>query len=167
MTTTPISSSDSAVRIRTATKADIPAMVAVVNAAFAVERFIEGTRTDEADIAEMMKKGVFLIAETDAGSILASVYAEVRGLRGYFGMLAVDPSHQGRGLARRMIEAAQEHCRQNGCTHVDITVLSLRTELPAFYHRFGYVETGTHDFDPPHALKPGAECHCIVMSKAL
>jgi hypothetical protein len=50
---------------------------------------------------------------------------------------------------------------------MDITVLSLRTELPAFYHNLGYIETGTREFNPPHPLKAGAECHCIVMSKAL
>jgi hypothetical protein len=50
---------------------------------------------------------------------------------------------------------------------MDITVLSLRTELPPFYRKHGYVETGTDEFHTSQPLKPGAECHCILMSKPL
>lgn len=157
----------SPVQIRAATRADIPAVVAVVNAAFAIESFIEGTRTDAADAAEMMKQGVFLVAESETGGIVASVYTEVHGPLGYFGMLAVAPSHQGLHLGQAMIAAAEDYCRARGCTAMDITVLSLRTELPAFYRNLGYIETGVREFNPPHPLKAGAECHCIVMSKML
>ncbi|HUO60248.1 MAG TPA: GNAT family N-acetyltransferase, partial [Candidatus Acidoferrales bacterium] len=87
--------------------------------------------------------------------------------RGYFGMLAVDPSRQGTGLGRKMVDAAEDHCRRVGCTHVDINVLSLRTELPPFYRKLGYTETGTEELHPVHGLKPGLKCHVIVMSKSL
>jgi hypothetical protein len=45
--------------VRTAIHADIPAMVSVINAAFAIETFIDGTRTDPEDLAEMMQGGRF------------------------------------------------------------------------------------------------------------
>ena len=99
--------------------------------------------------------------------LAAAVYVEVRGARGYFGMLAISPLHQGKGLGRTMVEAAEDHCRKQGCTVMDITVLSLRPELPPFYSKLGYVETGTEEFDPSRPLKAGVECHCIVMSKTL
>jgi hypothetical protein len=48
---------------------------------------------------------------------------------------------------------------------VDISVVDLRTELPPFYRRLGYVETGTAPFpDPAKAKRP---CHFILMSKPL
>jgi hypothetical protein len=50
---------------------------------------------------------------------------------------------------------------------MDITVLSLRPELPPFYRRLGYLESGTEEFRPSRPLKSGAECYCIVMSKGL
>jgi hypothetical protein len=50
---------------------------------------------------------------------------------------------------------------------MDITVLSLRTELPPFYRKLGYVETGAEEFRTSRPLKDGVQCHCIVMSKAL
>lgn len=153
--------------IRLATAADSSVMIPVINAAFSVEDFIEGTRTDEQRLPEMMQKGQFLVAHDPSGRLLASVYVEVRGTRGYFGMLAVDPAHQGKGLGRMMVEAAEDHCRHQGCKAMDIRVLSLRPELPPFYRKLGYVETGVEEFRPSRPLKPDVECHCIVMSKAL
>ena len=153
--------------IRLATAADIAAIISITNAAFAVETFLDGTRTDAAGLAAMMQKGQFLVAEQRSGHIIASVYIELRGVRGYFGMLAVDPSQQGKGVGRVMVEAAEDHCRVQGCSAMDITVLSLRPELPPYYRKLGYVETGTEEFHPSRPLKAGVECHCIRMSKAL
>jgi GNAT superfamily N-acetyltransferase len=154
-------------RIRLADRDDVLAAIPVINAAFAVETFLDGTRTDEQRITAMMNTGEFLVAEDDRGRIIASVYVEHEGERGYFGMLAVDPAVQRAGLGRRMVEAAEEHCRQLGCKHMDIAVLSLRHELPPFYRKLGYVETGTEQFHPSRPLRPGVECHCIIMSKPL
>jgi GNAT superfamily N-acetyltransferase len=153
--------------VRLASREDFLAMVEVINSAFAVETFLEGTRTDVNRLAEIMEKGEFLLAHDDADNLVASVYVEVRGTRGYFGMLAVLPSHQNQGLGRAMVQAAEEHCRQRGCTRMDLTTLSLRPELPKFYSRLGYTETGTEEFHPSRPLQPGVECHCILMSKTL
>src|SRR5580658_1908514 len=89
--------------VRVATAVDGPAMVSLINAAFAIETFLEGTRTDDADLAEKMTKGNFLLRYDGSDRLLAAVYVEVRGSRGYFGMLAVDPAHQGKGLGRTMV----------------------------------------------------------------
>ena len=101
------------------------------------------------------------------GRILASVYAEVRGERGYFGMFDVEPSSQGRGLARMIVEAAEHHCLGHGCKYIDFKMLSPRTVLLPFYHRLGYAETGTEEFLPSPPLRAGMECHFILMSKRL
>lgn len=47
----------SALKIRTATPEDGSLLAAVVNAAFAIETFIVGTRTDEQDLARLMHAG--------------------------------------------------------------------------------------------------------------
>jgi ribosomal protein S18 acetylase RimI-like enzyme len=146
---------------------DIAAMVPVINAAFGIEGFLEGERTNQAQLAEMMKKGSFLLGHDQSGKLIASVYVETRGPRGYFGMLAVDRTHQRRGIGRAMIEAAEDYYRKRGCKHMDLTVLSLRPELPPLYRKLGYVETGTEEFRPSRPLKDGLQCHCIVMSKEL
>jgi GNAT superfamily N-acetyltransferase len=154
-------------RIRIASAGDIAAMIPVVNAAFAIETFIDGTRTDRERISEMLSKGEFLVAEDGLGRVIACVYTEARGERGYFGMLAVEPSHQGVGLGRAMVEAAEAHCRRHGCASMDISVLSMRPELLSFYRKFGYVERGREEFHPSRPLKGGVECYKIILSKAL
>ena len=151
--------------LRPAGPVDAGAVTALINAAYQVERFfIDGDRTSEDEVRRYMAKGTFLIAEQDAVPV-GCVYTERRGDHGYFGLLAVDPAHHGQGLGRSLIEGAEETFRRAGCRAVDIQVVDLRIELPPFYRRLGYVETGTAPFtDPEKATRP---CHFILMSKEL
>ena len=72
MTTKAILNASPALRVRLATPADRPRLVELINSAFAIERFIEGTRTSDDDLTGLMAKGSFLIAEDNAGRLLAS-----------------------------------------------------------------------------------------------
>lgn len=157
----------SAIRFRLATPADRPRLVEMINAAFAMESFLESTRTDDTRLAATMEKGQILVAEDGTNHVLASIYMEPRGDRGYLGMLAVDPAHQRSGLGRRLMQAAEDRFREQGFRAVEITVLNLRPELPPIYSRFGFVATGTEEFHSPQRVKDGHDCHCIVMTKLL
>src|SRR6266404_7691369 len=128
------------VTIRVATIEDQPSMVSLINEAFVVETFLEGERTSAPELRAMFETGEFLLAFAN-GVMVASVYTEVCGEGGYFGMLSVRASHQGTGLGRSMIEAAELHSRSKGCKRMELTVLSLRAELPPLYRKFGYNET--------------------------
>jgi GNAT superfamily N-acetyltransferase len=153
--------------VRIATPADVKHMVPLINAAFAIETFLGGSRTDEQQLAEMMRRGAFLSGYDAREEMVATVYVEVREARGYLGMLAVSPPHQNRGFGRAMMDAAEEHCRARGSTVMDLTVLSLRPELAPFYAKCGYIETGREEFRPSRPLREGLECQLIVMSKQL
>lgn len=83
----------------------------MINAAFAIETFLESTRTDNARLAALMDKGNLQLAEDTSGNLVGSVYMEQRGSRGYLGMLAVDPAYQRFGMGRRLTEAAEERFR--------------------------------------------------------
>lgn len=163
----PDSTNSRAPAVRIAKREDIPVLVPLINAAFAIETFLEGTRTDEVRLAATMQKGEILVAEGASGTIVGCVFTEIRGPRGYLGQLAVDPDHQGSGLGRLLVEAGENQLRGNGREWVDISVLSLRPELLPIYRRYGYVETGTEEFRMSRSLIGAAECHCIVMSKKL
>jgi len=158
---------------RQATVADRQRIIELVNAAYSIETFLEGSRTDDERMSAMMQKGVILVAEGKAaedGSVelYGCVYVEVQGARGYLGQLAVAQRHQGLGLARRIVVAAEDQLRAEGCEAVDITVLNLRPELLPVYRRFGYIETGiVEDFRPTRQLAPGVQVHGIKMSKSL
>jgi ribosomal protein S18 acetylase RimI-like enzyme len=153
--------------IRLAPAADRPRLIPLINAAFAIETFLEGTRTDDDRLTAIMQRADILLAEDSSGQILASIYAEVRGNRGYLGQLAVHPAHQRSGIGKQILAAAEDHFRARGCEAIDITVLSLRPELLPIYTRLGVIETGVEEFHIPRKLKDGQQCHCIRMSKPL
>jgi ribosomal protein S18 acetylase RimI-like enzyme len=151
--------------IRVADLRDIDAIVHLINAAFRVELpYIEGDRTNPTGVRTYMQKGKFLLAE-DAAGLAGCVYVELRGDRGYLGLLGVDPLRQGTGLGRKLMDAAENHFRQAGCVAVDLRVISARTPLPAFYRHLGYCETGTAPFAPDVPVK--VPCHYILMSKTI
>lgn len=151
--------------IRQAGAADVDAITRVINAAFQVERFFKrGDRTSTDRVRALMTKGTMLVADA-GGDVIASVYTEIHDDRVYIGMVSVDPSHQREGLGRLLMQSAEAHGRARGCRVADINVVNLRTELPPFYHRLGYVETGTRAFDDDREIT--RPCHLVMMSKPL
>ncbi len=152
-------------RFRTADLADVEALVRLINVSFRVEQpFIEGDRVDTTGVRSYMAKGKFLLAE-DSSGLAGCVYVELRGNRGYLGLLGVDPSRQGTGLGRKLMDAAENFFCQADCVAVDLRVISARTPLPAFYRHLGYHETGTAPFAPDVPVK--VPCHYILMSKTI
>jgi GNAT superfamily N-acetyltransferase len=154
---------------RLATDADIPALARLINAAYTVEEFfIRGTRTTERELRDKLGApgAAFLVIDgREPDTLDGAVYVELRGARGYFGLLSVDPALQGSGLGRALVEAAEQRCRAAGCAALEIDVVDLRTELPAFYEKFGLRPVGTAPFPAPEKLTQPV--HLIVMSKAL
>lgn len=151
--------------IRLATPAEAPALASLISLAYRVEDFFKiGDRTDPDDVRTRMTSGAFLVIEDERG-IAGCVYMTQHSGVGYFGMLSIDPARQGQGLGSQLIAAAEAHCRAAGCHTMELEVVNLRTELPPFYRRFGYVETGTRPFtDTERTSRP---VHFIVMSKEL
>ena len=158
--------------VRLATTDDIPALARVINRAYVVEAHLfHGDRTDEAELRERleMPNACFLVIDgvdnaSDVGTLAGAVFVEIHGERSYFGMLSVDPEWQGRGLARELISAAEAHATAARCAFMDIDVVDLRTELPAFYTRFGYVAVGSTPYPSETAKVP---VRLIRMTKAL
>jgi GNAT superfamily N-acetyltransferase len=150
--------------VETATQADASRLVALINRAFAVERFfMTSDRTTLEQVEGYLAAGEFLVVR-GGEQLAACVYVERRGDRAYLGMLSVDPSRQKSGLGRLMMDAAETRARQRGCRAVDIRVVNLREELPPFYRARGYVERGQEEFDNPFATRPA---HYILMTKEL
>jgi len=156
------------ISIRVATTADAAAITDVINRAFrsAENFFVKGDRLDQTEVDRLLSTGTFLLAEAK-NVMLGCVYVEpkfaVQSIRAYLGLLSVDPDQQGGGIGSKLMDAAEDHCRKLGCAFMDIHVVNLRKELPGFYHRRGYVETGTSEFPPEVETK--IPCHFIEMSK--
>jgi GNAT superfamily N-acetyltransferase len=154
------------IRTRTADLADAENIARLVNAAFRPERFFsDADRTNPDKVRELLQKGQFLLVE-EASVLVGCVYEEVRGDRGYFGLLAVDPARQRAGMGSSLVTVAEEHCRAAGCLFMDLTIVNLRKELHGYYRRLGYVENGTLPF-PDDQHPPKLPCHLVKMSKPL
>lgn len=152
-------------QVREAAVSEAESLVRLINSAFLVERFfVDGDRLNLDEVLSCFQRGLFLVAE-DAGELAACVYLEPRGERAYLGLLSVDPSRQGQGLGRLMMDAAEERCRRDGMRFLDLRIVNVRLELPPFYRRLGYVETGTDAF--PAEVPTKLPCHFINMSKPL
>jgi len=157
-------------QIRLAENRDAEGIVSVINAAFrkAESFLIDRDRVDLQAVHEMLQKGSFLVAHEvteDVGSLSGCVYVEQRGDRSYLGLLSVDPQRQKSGLGSMLMDAAEAYCAKAGSRFMDLRMVSVRKELPDFYHRRGYTETGTEPFTP--GLDPKVPCHFVKMSKPL
>ena len=136
--------------VRAAGADDVSELLRLINTAFAIERFFKtGDRTSVEEIRDLAKRGEFLLLEGAQGRALGCVYWTRHGDDGYFGMLSIDPAHQGRGFGRRLIDAVESRCRAAGCPRITIHIVNLREELPPFYRRLGYAQSGTLPFPTP------------------
>lgn len=101
-------------------------------------------------VAELIEDGKNILAGCIRVDKLASGQA-------YFGMLAIDPDLQSKGVGKALFAAAEEFARdQFGCIGVRMSVLSPRDELIAWYKRLGYLENGEIEpfLDPSTGVTP-------------
>jgi ribosomal protein S18 acetylase RimI-like enzyme len=160
-----------ATSIRRARPSDTAALTALVNRAFAVERwFLDVERTSVDEIAELIASGCFLVLEY-AGGLAAAVLVQGPGQRegmppshAYFGMLSVAPELQGMGLGVRLVRVAEAMAEAAGATSMTLRILSLREELSRWYKSLGYREVGTAPFRHEQLKQP---CHFVEMARPL
>lgn len=139
---------------RLATKDDVGALVALVNSAYRGESsragwttetdLLDGVRVDAERMRSMVESStdVILVHESES-ELLACVHLQRTGTGCYLGMLTTKPTRQGSGLGRQMLASAEGFARETwGATAIDMTVITIRTELLEWYQRRGYALTG-------------------------
>lgn len=143
--------------------ADTPALVTLINVAFLPEQVaIEGDRINAEKLQSFFANGKFLVLE-DAHGVAGCVYAEVRGQRGYIGLLALRPQLKGRGLGRLLMNRAEAYLAAAGCKAADLRTISARDDLVPMYKHLGYEQSGITPMPPEIPLK--IPCHFITMTK--
>jgi ribosomal protein S18 acetylase RimI-like enzyme len=132
---------------------DIPQLLKLINSAYRGEEakkgwtheadLIDGSiRTDETSLKQLMKKPGAVILKYEQGEeITGCVYLEKKSERLYLGMLSVSPEIQAQGIGKKLLKAAEEHARKNNCMVIEMSVISVRKELIAWYERNGYFKT--------------------------
>jgi len=180
-----------ALHFRTATDADIPALIALVTSAYRGEASRQGWTT-EADLldgqridtdmlrADLARPGsLILIAESVAADesqrMLACAHIATETDApdaAYFGMFSVDPGLQGGGIGKAVLAEAERLARERlRCARMRMTVIDCRDELIAFYERRGYRRTGiTKPFpygDPRYGLPRRDDLRFELLEKPL
>ncbi|MDA8046530.1 MAG: GNAT family N-acetyltransferase [Actinomycetota bacterium] len=149
-------------RFRLAGPADIDAVVALVESAYRGEPsrqgwtteadLLEGQRTDVDEVAaDLTRSGSAVLLAEDPGPqsvdsppiLLACCHIERRvGGSCYFGLFAVRPTHQGRGIGRAVVAEADRIAGEWGCVDLRMQVIRQRGDLIAWYQRLGFRPTG-------------------------
>jgi len=127
--------------LRAATDADVPAITALLKAAFAEQATLMPpsgalAETDE-KVRRVMRAAGVLLAVIDR-TIVGCVFYETEGSALYFFRLAVLPAYRRRGIAGALLDAGEEIARLRGIAR---TRLGVRLALPvqrASYERRGY-----------------------------
>src|SRR5678815_1409906 len=106
--------------------------------------FIGNKRTDETTVANLIKKpgAVFLKYLNDEGSLEGCVFLHKKDRRLYLGMFSVSPLAQGKGIGKKLLTAADDYAKEQNCSSIYMTVITVREKLIAWYERNGYQKTG-------------------------
>ena len=105
---------------------------------------LDGQRIDEDRVAEIIEKedSVILVAEDDdTGQLLGCVHLEKQDNKLYLGMLTVDPTLQTKGIGKMLMGEAEAFAHFWDCTTIFMTVISVRSELIAWYEKRGFRKT--------------------------
>jgi ribosomal protein S18 acetylase RimI-like enzyme len=135
--------------VREAKPSDVPGIIACLSAAFEPYKTIyttDGYRdtvpTIEGGIRRLGNMAVF-VAEDDSSRIVGTVACRVVGSgEGHLRGMAVIPEFQGRGIAERLLLAAETELRKLGCSRVSLDTTQPLKRATSFYIRHGYRPSG-------------------------
>ena len=105
---------------------------------------LDGTRiSTEEVIAQIEAKDSIILLCIQNEEIIGCVHLEKNENAAYLGMFVVKPTLQGAGIGKQFMQAAENMAQAVwGVEKMWMTVISVRSELIAFYERRGYHRTG-------------------------
>jgi len=128
--------------IRVATLADLDALVAIENSCF------ETDRLSRRNFRYMLTKAKaeLLVAEDDVkqviGYVLVLFHAGTSLARLY--SIAVLPGHQGKGLGKQLMTAAEASALENECVNMRLEVRQDNADSISLYEKLGYHRIGAY-----------------------
>jgi ribosomal protein S18 acetylase RimI-like enzyme len=150
----------SSVTMRVATVADAAALTALVNSAYRGDSsrrgwtteadLLDGQRIDVQKLNEMIvaPDSIVLIHERHERPV-ACVHLERTGDSCHISMVTIEPSLQGLGLGRQMLDTAERWAvEQWSSQSMHMLVIAQRGELISWYERRGYRRTGERQAFP-------------------
>ncbi|UKZ87460.1 uncharacterized protein TrAFT101_003256 [Trichoderma asperellum] len=125
-------------------------------------------RTNDAEVAELIRKGelavAYLASPSDGPEALqkgqlvgCACVKQLSESTCTLSMLTLDTKHQGLGLGREIFKFVEDHCLSLGCTTLALDILvptsyahPLKTRMQAWYIRLGFQEVRLADFAKEH-----------------
>jgi GNAT superfamily N-acetyltransferase len=162
----------------------VGALVDLVNRVYAVAEhglWMDGAdRTTAADMAGLIATGEIAVARVAEGDGRIVGCVRIHALddqTGELGILVADPDHRGQGIGRDLIRFAEDHCRRQGRTVMQLELLMPRgwthptkAFLDAWYTSLGYrpVRSGSMaEAYPQLAPMLATSCDLVAYRKAL
>ena len=170
-------------KLRTATSLDIDRICQLVNSAYRGDYskqgwtteagLLDGQRTDPKTLREdLMTPGhsmELLLDEEE--TLLGCVYLRDEAPESlYFGMLTVEPTRQGGGFGKILLDHIEAIAKTKKKKVIRMTVIDQRAELIAFYRRRGFEFTGHVEpfpMDDPKFGIPKQRLELLVFEKKI
>jgi GNAT superfamily N-acetyltransferase len=135
--------------IRRATERDVPTILECLCLAFdryrqeyTPEGFADTTLTRETIRARMAAMTI-LVAVGVSGEILGTIaFALVNAREGHLRGMAVRPEWQGKGIAERLLAAAEAEMRSRNCRRITLDTTAPLQRAIRFYEKHGYRPSG-------------------------
>jgi ribosomal protein S18 acetylase RimI-like enzyme len=127
--------------LRPATSADAEAVTACVHHAFRhyVARIGREPGPMLMDYAQEIREHQVYVAEEN-GQVVGALVLCIKDEGFLLDVIAVEPSHQGTGVGRLMLEFAEAEARRQGFDSIYLYTHEKMTENQALYKKIGYVE---------------------------
>jgi ribosomal protein S18 acetylase RimI-like enzyme len=104
---------------------------------------LDGTRITVDIIIDIIKSyNSQLLLYQEKSKLLGCVELKKEGEKLYLGMLTVNPTYQGKGIGKILLNQAENVAKQLSCLAIFMSVISKRKELISWYKSYGYTETG-------------------------
>lgn len=142
------------ISISKVTPSDISELVILVNSAYRGDSskkgwtteadLLDGVRIDYDTLLEQVNHPNQIILKAKDGSqkIIGCVSLQEKKGKFYLGMLTVQPDIQATGIGKNLLAAAEDYAKSKNVDCIEMTVISIRQELIAWYQRRGYKLTG-------------------------
>jgi ribosomal protein S18 acetylase RimI-like enzyme len=127
---------------------DAAAIAALVRLAFAAQSRVtdpppSALGESEASVIEHLRHGGGAVLESGEGLVGAVLWNEDDGSL-YVGRLSVHPEHRRRGIARRLMDAAEREARRQGLPRMTLGVRLALEDNRQLFRSCGFEETRVH-----------------------
>jgi predicted N-acetyltransferase YhbS len=168
-------------RIEQASSQDVDKLEVLINSAYRGESskkgwtteadLLGGIRIDKKALEELILVDNSVILKfTEGSDLLGCVNLVSKEKAIYLGMLTVSPTEQQKGIGKKLITASENYARDADFEEIEMTVISKRPELIAYYERRGYQRTGEKrpfPMNDPRFGEPKTDLEFIVLRKII